>query len=54
MYDIKESQNKDVNVDASKILNAVLQEKLTDVDIDRSNWIGKIKKSKHRHQVYQV
>ena len=43
---VKESENEDTNVVVTETLNALLQEKLTDVDIDQSHWTGKLKKGK--------
>ena len=34
---VKESENEDTNVVVTETLNALLQEKLTDVDIDQSH-----------------
>ena len=47
LHDVKESdENEDTNTVVTETLNELLQEKLTDIDIDRSHWIGRLKKSK--------
>ena len=51
MYGIKESENGDTNAVVKKTLNERLQEKLTGVDIDRSHWIGKLKKDKQSRPI---
>ena len=42
VHGVKESENEDTDVVVMETLNELLQEKLTDLDIDRSHWIGKL------------
>ena len=46
VHGIKESEDEDIDVVPTATLNELFQEKLTDVDIARSNQIRKIKKGK--------
>ena len=48
---IKESENEDADVIVTETLNELLQEKLTDDDIDRSHHIGKLKKDKQSRPI---
>ena len=51
MHGVKESENEDTDVVVMETLNELLQEKLTDLDIDRSHWIGKLKKGKQSRPI---
>ena len=44
MHGVKESENEDTDTVVTETFNELLQEKLTDIDIDRSHWIGRLKK----------
>ena len=46
MHGVKKSENEDTDVVVMGTSNELLQEKLTDVDIDRSHRIRKFKKGK--------
>ena len=48
MHGVKESENEDTDVVVTEILNELLQEKLTDVDIDRSHRLVELKKGKNQ------
>ena len=46
VHGVNKSENEDTDVVVTETLNVLLQEKLTDIDIDRSHRIGTLKKSK--------
>ena len=46
VHGVKESENEDTDTVVAETFNELLQEKLTDVDIDRSHQIGKLKKGR--------
>ena len=46
LHGVKESENEDTDAVVTETLNELLLEKLTDIDIDRSNRIGRLKKVK--------
>ena len=58
VHGVKESENEDTDVVVTETLNELLQEKITDVVIDRSHRIAKLKKGQtfkaYHHQVCQV
>ena len=51
MHGVKESENEDTDVVVTETLNELLQEKLTDIDIDRSHRIEKRKKGKQSRPI---
>ena len=51
LHGVKESENEDTNTVVTETLNELLQEKLTDIDIDRSYWIGRLKKDKQSRPI---
>ena len=51
VHGVKESENEGTDVVVTETLNELLQEKLTDVDIDRSHRIGKLKKGEHSRSI---
>ena len=51
VHGVKESEHEDTNVVVTETLNELLQEKLTDVDIDRSHQIRKLKKGKQSRPI---
>ena len=48
---LKESENEDTDTVVTETLNEILQEKLTDIDIDRSHRIGRLKKGKQSRPI---
>ena len=48
---LKESENEDTDTAVTETLNEILQEKLTDIDIDRSHRIGRLKKGKQSRPI---
>ena len=50
LHGVKE-ENKDIDTIVTETLNEILQEKLTDIDIDRSHWIGRLKKGKQSRPI---
>ena len=46
VHGVTESQYEDTDIVLTETLNELLQEKLTDVDIDQRHRIGKLKKGK--------
>ena len=48
---MKESENEDTDTVVTETFNEFLQEKLTDIDIDRSHWIGRLKKGKQSRPI---
>ena len=51
VHGVKESENEDTDVVVTETLNELLQEKITDVVIDRSHRIAKLKKGKHSRPI---
>ena len=51
VHGVKESENEDTNVVVTETLNELLQEKLTDVDIDQIHWLGKLRKGKQSRPI---
>ena len=51
LHDVKESENEDTNTLLTETLNDLLQEKLTDIDMDRSHWIESLKKGKQTRPI---
>ena len=51
MHGVKESENEDKDVVVTETLNELFQEKLTDVEIDRTHQIGKLKKGKQARPI---
>ena len=51
LHGVKESKNEDTDAVATETLNELLQEKLTDIDIDRSHRIGRLKKGKQTRPI---
>ena len=45
---MKESENEDTDTVLTEILNDLLQEKLTDIDIDRSHWIERLQNTNNQ------
>ena len=45
---MNESEIEGTNTVVTKKLNELLQEKLTDIDIDRSHWIGRLKRANNQ------
>ena len=48
VHGVKESENEDTSIVVTETWNKLLQEKLTDVDTDRSHWIGRLKKANNQ------
>ena len=48
---MKESENEDADTIVTKTLNELLQEKLSDIDIDQSHWVGRLKKGKQSRPI---
>ena len=51
LHGVKESENEDTDTVVTETFNELLQEKLTDIDIDRSHWIGRLKKGKQSRPI---
>ena len=51
LHGVKESENEDTDTVVTEKLNELLQEKLTDIHIDRSQRIGRLKKGKQSRPV---
>ena len=51
VHGMKESENEDTDTVVTETLNELLQEKLTDIDIDRSHRIGRLKKGKQSRPI---
>ena len=51
LHGVKESENEDTDTVATETLNEHLQEKLTDINIDRSHQIGRLKKDKQKRSI---
>ena len=51
LHGVKETENEDTNTVVTETLNELLQEKLTDIDIDRSHRIGRLKKGKQSRPI---
>ena len=45
---MKESENEDTDTVLTETLNDLLQEKLTDIDIDRSHWIERLQNTNNQ------
>ena len=48
---MNESENEDTDTVVTETLNELLQEKLTDIDTDRSHRIGRLKKGKQSRPI---
>ena len=48
MHGVKKDENEDTDTVVVETLNELWQEKLTDIDIDRSHGIGRLKKGKNQ------
>ena len=48
---MKESENEDTNTVVTETLKEILEEKLIDIDIDRSHRIGRLKKDKQSRPI---
>ena len=48
---MKESENEDADTIVTKPLNELLQEKLSDIDIDQSHLVGRLKKGKQSRPI---
>ena len=51
LHGVKESENEDTDTVTTETLNEHLQEKLTDINIDRSHQIGSLKKDKRKRPI---
>ena len=51
LHGVKESENEDTDTVVTETLNELLLEKLTDIDIDRSHRIGRLKKGKQSRPI---
>ena len=51
MHGVKESKNEDTDTAVTETLNELLQEKLTDFDIDWSRWIERLKNVKQSRSI---
>ena len=51
VHGAKESKNEDTDVVVTETLNEFFQEKITNVDTDRSHWIRKFKKGKQTRSI---
>ena len=51
LHGVKENENEDTDTVETETLNELLQEKLTDIDIDRSHRIGRLKKGKQTRPI---
>ena len=51
LHSVKKSENEDTDTVVTETLNELLQEKLTDIDIDRSHRIGRLKKGKQSRPI---
>ena len=51
VHGMKERENEDTDTVVTETLNELLQEKLTDIDIDRSHRIGRLKKGKQSRPI---
>ena len=51
VHGITENENEDSDVVVTDILNGLLQEKLTDIDLDPNRWIGKLDKGEQSRPI---
>ena len=51
MHGVKKDENEDTDTVVVETLNELWQEKLTDIDIDRSHGIGRLKKGKQSRPI---
>ena len=51
LHGVKGSENEDTDTVVTETLNKLLQEKLTDIDVDRSHRIGRLKKGKQSRPI---